>query len=58
MLMTTIIASWTFKKVRRRLQARGKCPVHDENADETKDILKTDPRSALSGSTIEELAEN
>jgi len=32
--------------------------MRDENADETKDILKTDPRSALSGRTIEELAEN
>ena len=32
--------------------------MRDENADETQDILKADPRSALSGRTIEELAEN
>ena len=31
--------------------------MRDENADETQDILKADPRSALSGRTIEELAE-
>jgi bifunctional non-homologous end joining protein LigD len=32
--------------------------MRDENADENQDILKADPRSALSGRTIEELAEN
>jgi len=32
--------------------------MRDENVDETQDILKADPRSALSGRTIGELAEN